>query len=151
MHKSWGSYPICFRTLFVFNCYLIYFNWCLSPMTCLVERQTFCLCTLCHHRKCRGFGLFVGIFSLFGISYLIPWYIFHLVSLHLVSFSIMCWFGFWYNLDNSLACHTLVCLLGFLCILSKSCLPLVLEGLDMHIYFMYILWHVLLSLIQYIG
>jgi len=49
-------------------------------------------------------------------------------------------------------CHTLVCLLGWLCVLSKLYLPLALESL-VHAYLLnrYILWHALLSLIQYIG
>ena len=38
--KSWGSNPICYSTLVVFN-------WFLFPMTCLLERQTFFVLVLC--------------------------------------------------------------------------------------------------------
>ena len=40
MHTSWGSNPICFRTLVVFIWYLI-------PMICLLGRQTFFVLVLC--------------------------------------------------------------------------------------------------------
>ena len=57
----------------------------------------------------------------------------------------------WYNLDNLLLCHTLVCLLDFLGVLFKSYLLLGLEScvhaLLLYVYFM----TCLLSLIQYIG
>ena len=90
--------------------------------------------TLCHHEKCRGFGLFlddifinwyfdfIGIFS--------KWYLQSCVDL-----------GFWYNLDNFLSCHTCVCFLGLIGVLSNLYLVWFLKVLCMHIYYMYILRH----------
>ena len=63
MHKSWGSNPICFWTLVVFNWYLI-------PMTCLFGRQTFLVLVLCAiMRSVEGLVYSLMIFSSIGILF----------------------------------------------------------------------------------
>jgi hypothetical protein len=128
MHTSWGSNPICFLNI---SClHLIFDPDDVSPW----KTNIFRLGTLCHHEKCRGFGLFlddifinwyfdfIGIFS--------KWYLQSCVDL-----------GLWYNLDNSFSCHTCVCFLGLIGVLSKLYLVWFLKVMCMHIYYMYILWH----------
>ena len=78
VHKSWGSYPTFLRTLgpllrldlsqLVSNAYLV----------CLWKTNFF-LGTLCHHKRCRWFGLFVRTSLSFGswLSHsLFSWFIF---------------------------------------------------------------------------
>jgi len=128
MHTSWGSNPIGFLNI---SClHLIFDPDDVSPW----KTNIFRLGTLCHHEKCRGFGLFlddifinwyldfIGIFS--------KWYLHSCVDL-----------GIWYNLDNLFSCHTCVCFVGLLGVLSKLYLVWFLKVMCMHIYYMYILWH----------
>ena len=122
MHKSWGSNPICFWTLVVFNSPFI-------PMTCLFGRQTFFVLVLCAIMKSvEGLVYSLMVFSSFGIFS--KWYLQSCVDL-----------CFWYNLDNVFFCHTCVCFLGLIGVLSKLYLIWFLKVLCMHIYYMYILWH----------
>jgi len=53
--------------------------------------------------------------------------------------------GFWYNLDNSFACHSCECLLGLIGVWSNLYLVWFLEVLCMYIYYMYTLWHAYFS------
>jgi hypothetical protein len=128
MHTSWGSNPISFLNI---SCiHLVVDPDDLSPW----KTNIFRLGTLCHHEKCRGFGLFlddifinwyfdfIGIFS--------KWYLQSCVDL-----------GLWYNLGNLFSCHTCVCFVGLLGVLSKLYLVWFLKVMCMHIYYMYILWH----------
>ena len=133
MHKSWGSNPICFWTLVVFNWYLI-------PMTCLFGRQTFFVLVLCAIMKSvEGLVYSLMVFSSFGIFS--KWYLQSCVDL-----------GLWYNSDNSFSCHTCVCFLGLIGVLSKLYLFWFFKVLCMHIYLLNVyLMACLLSLIQYIG
>ena len=101
MYKSWGSNPICFWTLVVFIWYSI-------PMTCLFGRQTFFVLVPCAIMKSvEGLVYSLMIFSSIGIllsfGIFSKWYLQSCVDL-----------GFWYNLDNSLSCHTCLCFLGLL-------------------------------------
>ena len=58
--------------------------------------------TLCHHVKCRGFGLFLdGIFFIWHLTFI--WHLFKVVS------SIMCWFGSFDIIWTILLLGTLVC------------------------------------------
>ena len=139
MHISWGSNPICFWTLVVFNWYVI-------PMTCLFGRQTFLVLVLCViMRSVEGLVYSLMIFSSIGIllsfGIFSKWYLQSCVDL-----------GLWYNLNNRLSCHTLVWPLGFLGGLFKLYLHSVLESL-VHAcsLYMYFIMACSLSLIQYIG
>ena len=128
MHISWGSNPICFWTLVVFNWYLI-------PMTCLFGRQTFLVLVLCAiMRSVEGLVYSLMIFSSFGIllsfGIFSKWYLQSCVDL-----------GFWYNLDNFPSCHTCVCFLDLIGVLSNLYLVWFLKVLCMHIYYIYILCH----------
>ena len=128
MHKSWGSNPICFWTLVVFN-------WFFIPMTCLFGRQTFLVLVLCAiMRSVEGLVYSLMIFSSIGIllsfGIFSKWYLQSCVDLDL-----------WYNLGNLFSCHTCVCFVGLIGVLSKLYLVWFLKVLCMHIYYMYILWH----------
>jgi hypothetical protein len=98
MYTSWGSNPICFRTLVVFIWYLI-------PMTCLLGRQTFFVLVLCAIMK----SVEVLVYSL--MIFFINW------SLVFIGIFSKCYLqscvdlGIWYNLDNLFSCHTCVCVL----------------------------------------
>ena len=128
MHTSWGSNPICFRTLVVFIWYLI-------PMTCLFGRQTFFVLALCAIMKSvEGLVYYLMVFSSIGflLSFVIfsKWFLQSCVDL-----------GLWYNLDNSFSCHTCVWFHGLIGVFSKLYLIWFLKVLCMHTYYMYILWH----------
>ena len=130
MHKYWGSNPIGYWTLVIFNWYLI-------PMTCLFGRQTFFILVLRTIMKSvEGYGHSLTIFSLDIFS---KWYLQSCVDL-----------GLWYNLNNSFSCHTCV-LSWFNWCFVQIVSHLVLESL-VHAYLLYVyLMACLLSLIQYIG
>ena len=128
MHKSWGSYPICFWTLVVFRLPFI-------PMICLFGRQTFLVLVLCANmRSVESLVYSLMVFSSIGIllsfGIFSKWYLQSCVDL-----------GLWYNLDNSFSCHTCVCFLGLIGVLSKLYLVWFLKVLCMHIYYIYILCH----------
>ena len=123
-----GDNPICFWTLVVFKWYLI-------PMTCLFGRQTFLVLILCAiMRSVEGLVYSLMIFSsnwyLDFIGIFSKWYLHSCVDLDI-----------WYNLDNLFSCHTCVCFVGLLGVLSKLYLIWFLKVMCMHIYYMYILWH----------
>jgi hypothetical protein len=65
--------------------------------------------------------------------------------------SILCWFDSLILFGQILVFHTFVRLLGLLDALSKLYLLLALESISMHSYLIHIIWHALISLIQYIG
>ena len=138
MHKSWGSYPICFRTLFVFNCYLIYFKLVFEPDDMSRGKTNLFVLVLCAIIESvegliyllESFSLWELVISILEVSFI--WYLSQ--SCVDLGFDII-----WTILLHvTLWCAFLV----FFVFFSKSCLLLVLEGLDMHIYFMYKLWHV---------
>ena len=83
---------------------------------------------VCHHEKCRGIGLLFWYHFSFGIF--LFWFPQSCVDL-----------GFWYNLDNSLACHSCECLLGLIVSSSNLYLVWFLKVLCMHNYYIYTLWH----------
>ena len=136
MHTSWGSNPICFLNI---SCLHLAFY---PDDMSLWKTNIFRLDTLCHHEKCRGFGLFLD--DIFIIWYLVfigifsKWFLHSCIDL-----------GIWYNLDNSLACHSCECLLGLIGVWSNLYLVWFLEVLCMYIYYVYLM-ACLLSLIQYI-
>ena len=128
MHKSWGSNPICFWTLVVFNWYLI-------SMTCLLGRQTFFILVLCAIMKSvEGLVYSLMIFSSIGI-------LFSLVSFQSGIFThVLIWI---FDIIWTLCffCHTCVCFVALLGVLSKLYLVWFLKVMCMHIYYIYILWH----------
>ena len=135
MHTSWGSNPICFLNISWLH--LIFDPDDVSPW----KTNIFRLGIMCHHEKCRGFGLFLDdIFInwyLDFISVFSKWYLQSCVDL-----------GIWYNLDKFFSCHTNVCSLVWCFIQIVSLL--VLESL-VHAYLLYVYLMVcLLLLTQYI-
>ena len=128
MHTSWGSNPISFLNI---SClHLIFDPDDVSPW----KTNIFSSWYLCHHEKCRGFGLFLDDFFIIWyldfIGIFSKWYLHSCVDL-----------GIWYNLDTLFSCHTCVCFVGLLGVLSKLYLVWFLKVMCMHIYYMYILWH----------
>ena len=82
MHRSWGSYPICFRTLFVFNCYLIYFKLVFEPDDMSRGKTNLFVLVLCAIIESvegliyllESFSLWELVISFLDISFI--WYLF---------------------------------------------------------------------------
>ena len=100
MHQSWGSSLIFIRTLSLNVLILIYIKYL------FLEDKYFRFGTLCHHKKCGGFGLFVGTLLSLGVAYLISWYLVYLLKMryffeHLCLAYLSCahWFCFVHSLN----------------------------------------------------
>ena len=129
MHQSWGSYPICFLNI---GCLQLVFY---PDDVSLWKTNIFFVLVLCvpSWKVWRVWFILWSYFS-FGIFYI--WFPQSCVD-----------FGFWYNLDNSFACHShsCECLLGLIGVWSNLYLVWFLEVLCMYIYYMYTLWHAYFS------
>ena len=138
MHISWGSNPICFLNI---SC----IHLVVDPDDVSLWKTNICrLGTLCHHEKCRGFGLFLDDIFINLVSWF-HWYLFQSGIFNHVLIWIFDIIWATYFLV------TLVCTLlvnwCFVRIVSR----LVLESF-VHAYLLYVyLMACLLSLIQYIG